>query len=285
MKFEIVEEYGNNFLKNLIIESENLYALQYLIKEHTGKVDVITIDPPYNTNIDYIEYKDSDFNGGWGNFIEQRLRLAYQLLSPKGVIFINIDENELASLLSISYNIFGKNNVNILIWPKIDSRFDQNRIEKPTINVKSTHEYIILCYKEKHNTIFQNTIDNKPLESIVAGYGTTSSAKDEIYGLLGSRDIFSTPKPIPLIKELIRVSSKQDSIVVDFFAGSGTAGHAVVALNKEDEGKRRFILITNNENNICEKITVPRIKSAMQREQFDSGFTHIRMSSFEEVSK
>lgn len=67
----------------------------------------------------------------------------------------------------------------------------------------------------------------------------------------GDRKCFSTPKPVALIRELIRAASDKNSIVLDFFAGSGTAGHATMALNKEDGGNRRFILITNNGSNIC----------------------------------
>lgn len=68
-------------------------------------------------------------------------------------------------------------------------------------------------------------------------------------------------KPLRLIKQLINWVSEKDSVVLDFFAGSGTTGHAVLDLNKEDSGNRQFILCTNNENKICENITFPRIKN------------------------
>ena len=95
--------------------------------------------------------------------------------------------------------------------------------------------------------------------------GTTSSAKDELEVLLGNRTIFSTPKPVRLIKEFVRAGSNKNSIVLDFFAGSGTTGHAVMDLNKEDGGERKFILITNNESNICRKVTIPRIQKAIEK--------------------
>ena len=88
----------------------------------------------------------------------------------------------------------------------------------------------------------------KPLETVIDFLGTTSSAKDEIAALFGGRTAFATPKPMKLIKEFVRAASEIDSIVLDFFAGSGTTGHAVMDLNKEDGGSRKFILITNNEN-------------------------------------
>ena len=71
---------------------------------------------------------------------------------------------------------------------------------------------------------------------------------------------FDYPKPISFIENLIRFTSNKNSVILDFFAGSGTSGHAVLSLNKEDGGNRKFILCTNNENNICEEVTYERIK-------------------------
>ena len=68
-----------------------------------------------------------------------------------------------------------------------------------------------------------------------------------------------------MIKEFIRSTEKSDALVMDFFAGSGTTGHATLELNHEDGGNRRFILITNNESDICRRVTVPRVKAAMQK--------------------
>lgn len=76
-------------------------------------------------------------------------------------------------------------------------------------------------------------------------FGTNSSAKDEIAKLFGNRTYFQTPKPLKLMKELVRATTNKDSIVLDFFAGSGTVGHAVVDLNNEDNGNRKYILISN----------------------------------------
>ncbi|MBE6503889.1 MAG: site-specific DNA-methyltransferase [Methanobrevibacter sp.] len=73
----------------------------------------------------------------------------------------------------------------------------------------------------------------------------------------------SGKKPIKMLKEFINYHPNKDSIVLDFFAGSGSTGHAVLDLNKEDNGKRKFILCTNNENNICEEITYERLKNVI----------------------
>ena len=269
---KLIETVGNNRNNNILIEAENLDALNELLSEYRGKIDTMIIDPPYNTNIEYINYEDSLFPGGWGHFIQERLKLSKKMMSATGSIFIFIDENELISLLDICHSIFGKQNVNILIWPKTDEKFDENRVEKPVMNVKSSHEYIILCYKNKSKTTFKKMSDGTPMKSIVEGLGTTSSAKDEIAELLGSRTAFSTPKPVNLFKELIKISSSEKSIVLDFFAGSGTAGHAVMKLNAKDGGQRRFILITNDENDICRKVTNIRLKKAIEVYEYDEGY-------------
>ena len=261
-------------MENLIIESDNLIAMRKLLPEYEGKIDVMPIDPPYNTNISYVGYKD--FDSRWNVFMRERLEVAYKLLSNRGVMFIHIDENEYVDLYNICLDIFGCENVRTLIWKKTNDYFDKNRIEKPLENgIRRTHEFVLLCGKNLKETvlkpIMQPTLQNgkvvereKPLETVIDFLGTTSSAKDEIAALFGERTAFSTPKPMKLIKEFVRAASEKDSIVLDFFAGSGTTGHAVMDLNKEDGGSRRFILITNNENNICQNITVPRIQKAIE---------------------
>ena len=93
-------------------------------------------------------------------------------------------------------------------------------------------------------------------------------------GTAGAKDIFgdkrfSYPKPLELITEVLRAISKKNSIVLDFFAGSGTTGHAVIELNAEQHSNRRFILCTNNEGGICEKVTYPRIKTVITGKRED----------------
>jgi adenine-specific DNA-methyltransferase len=104
--------------------------------------------------------------------------------------------------------------------------------------------------------------------------GTTSSAKDELCDLFGTRDIFTTPKPRKMMKEFVRAAAGTNAIVLDIFAGSGTTGHATMDLNQEDGGQRRFILITNNENNICRAITYERLKRAIEKYHFDANLKY-----------
>jgi len=270
---------GKN-LEHKIYEGENYAVLSYLLRFYKAKIDVICIDPPYNTGNEMLGYDDLDYMDGnddyihskWLSFMEKRLKLAQELLSSHGVMFINIDETQIGGIILLCQELFGEENVVILIWPKTDPKFDANRVEKPVSNVKIIHEYIILCYKNKEETQFKKVIKRPNhtdfsikehyynMESIIYEMGTTSSAKDEMTEIFGRRDYFSTPKPMKLIKELIRAATNYNSIVLDFFAGSGTTGHAVIDLNNKDGGKRKFVLINNNENEICKKITYNRIK-------------------------
>lgn len=101
---------------------------------------------------------------------------------------------------------------------------------------------------------------------------------DSFLNTVGSNEMnkfglsFSYPKPSSLIKYLIQISHRSNDItVLDFFAGSGTTGDAVLQLNEEDNGKRQFILATNNEENICEEITFPRLKKVIKGFKSSSG--------------
>lgn len=277
-------------MKNIIIENDNIIVLEELKKHYLNTIDLIVIDPPYNTNIDHIGYKDTNFKGGWVSFMKSRLEMGYSLLSNAGVMFIHIDENELLNLGKLCYDIFGYSNVNILVWKKKNKYFDQNRVSKSVNNIKSAHEYVLLCYRDKKNTklkemkqpVFENNkwIDVlTSMESVLDNLGTTSSAKDEIAELLGSREVFATPKPMRLVKEMIRVATNEVSVILDFFAGSGSTGHAVMDLNKEDGGNRKFILVTNSENDICKKITIPRITRAIEINGYDEEFEIITGSN------
>lgn len=89
--------------------------------------------------------------------------------------------------------------------------------------------------------------------------------------MLGKRNSFNNPKNLDMIMDLLRpVVQDKSSVVLDFFAGSGTTGHAVLALNAEDNGNRKVILVTNNENNICFDVTIPRLEAAITGEWANS---------------
>ncbi len=363
---------------NFLIEGDNLASLQLLEKTHKGKIDLIYIDPPYNTgnkvNKDFryddcfVEKSDCFIHSKWVSFMLNRLKIAKQLLSKTGCIFSHIDEHEIASLIMIFQQLFGDDNVDILIWPKTDPKVDRNTNAKIVHRFLNFHEYIVVAYNNKHDTFFnkikrmpewKNTYTNPDkdprgpykqgiisfseghakedkespnyysittpsgrvitrlffitkeeyekyekdnriyypsngdgvpalkifeneekefyLNSIVSGFGTSSTAKDELLEIFGNREIFDTPKPTKLNQEIIRLAFKSNSIILDYFAGSGTVGHAVMKLNAEDGGNRKFILCTNNESNICRDVTYERIKRVIEKEDYKTSLKYMKV--------
>jgi adenine-specific DNA-methyltransferase len=100
-------------------------------------------------------------------------------------------------------------------------------------------------------------------KSIWDDVGTTTNGTQELEEIFGEKK-FNNPKPVSLIRRILELTTNKNSIVLDFMAGSGTTGHAVLALNKEDGGNRQFILCTNNENNICTDVCYPRLKKVIK---------------------
>jgi adenine-specific DNA-methyltransferase len=95
-------------------------------------------------------------------------------------------------------------------------------------------------------------------------YSASEHGTQTLDKILGKTGLFQFPKSPHAVIDCIKVCSpRKDALVLDFFAGSGTTGHAVLELNKQDEGNRKFILCTNNENGICEEVTYPRVKNVI----------------------
>lgn len=99
--------------------------------------------------------------------------------------------------------------------------------------------------------------------SILFDVATTADGTNELTQIFGKKDIFGNPKPTELIKFFLQYGAKQNAVILDFFAGSGTTAQAVLSLNNDDGGTRQFILCTNNENNICTEICYPRVKKVI----------------------
>jgi adenine-specific DNA-methyltransferase len=103
----------------------------------------------------------------------------------------------------------------------------------------------------------------KPKSILYKPKYSTTNGTNELKTILGER-AFDYPKPVELVHDLVKIaSSKKDALVLDFFAGSGTTGQAVLTLNARDGGNRRFILCTNNEEQIAEAVCYPRVKAVM----------------------
>lgn len=343
---------------NILIEGDNYHALSVLNYTHQGKIDVIYIDPPYNTggrdfkfNDNYVDKTDTYRHSKWLSFISKRLRLAKNLLNDEGVIFISIDDNEIAQLRLLCNEIFGEQNfVNNFMW--------LHGKGKKTKQSRTLQQYI-LCYaknkyllgewvdvklasgsfsnldddprgewfsgsvsfsEERSNRNHDNYFmikspsgiewtrqwqcdecemrdylkENKIYFGCAPGYsnvprlkifptdsreiipnnildnaGSTRGAQKELDEIIGKtekgKSKFENPKPPKLIEFLFNIVNKRKDIkVIDFFAGSGSTGHAILNFNKKISNNGRFILCTNDEENICTDICYPRIKKVIE---------------------
>ena len=150
---EIVSNLGDKF--NFLLEGDNLHSLYLLEKTHKGLIDVIYIDPPYNTgnkdfiyDDNYIDTEDNYKHSKWLSFMKKRLTIASTLLSKKGMIFISIDDNELAQLKLLCDDIFGENNYISTITVESGEVFGTKaaHADKTFIKVK---DYILVYSKNK----------------------------------------------------------------------------------------------------------------------------------------
>ena len=337
---------------HILIEGDNLEALTALSYTHEGKIDVIYIDPPYNTghkdftyNDNYVDGDDGFRHSKWLSFMSKRLKIAKSLLKEKGMIFISIDDNEDAQLKLLCDEIFlNRNKVSDIIWQsrksvsndtfvsmnhnytlvyaKDLSLWDKSEFRLPTKtesfenrdndprgpwvadpfdapNIRPNLTYGIVnpntgeefwppkgrCwrtteeqYKEflaDNRIVFGKKGTSKPQlkrfqdfamakgdtpTSIWNDIETTTNGTQLLQNIFGGEKVFSNPKPVELVKRIMILIGNKNLTILDFFAGSGTTLHATMQLNAEDGGHRQCILVTNNENNICEEVTYERNK-------------------------
>ena len=367
--------------ENLYIEGDNLEVLKLLQETYLDKVKMIYIDPPYNTGNDFVyeddfkqsadEYIDNSgqldeegnrlvantesngrFHTDWLNMIYPRLKLAKDLLSDDGVIFISIGDDEESNLIKCCNEIFGESNFIASICHKHRASVSNDRI------ISENHNHLLFYCKNivsvfrNHKLIGEDPVlegfnleDEKgkykltPVDGPggakkgnphynflgVTGYWRysketmqkkydeglivrttnglqqkyylsqasksrktvttwwdddflTSSATKMLINLMGDKT-FDNPKNINLIIRCLKMIVKfdKDSLIIDFFSGSATTAHAVMQLNAEDGGKRKFIMVQLQEEcaenseaykagykNICE-IGKERIRSAGQK--------------------
>ena len=339
---------GSIDTENIYIEGDNLDALKLLQETYLGKVKMIYIDPPYNTGNDFVydddfsqdkdEYitgsgqldeqgrqlvqnpeSNGRFHTDWLNMLYPRLRIARDLLSDDGVIFISIDDNEQENLKKICDEIFGNDNFIFQIaWRRTDNQPNIGNIArvkeyitcyaknislmtfgKLPLTDKAKNEYrykddkglfrrAILLDKTRGRHYYPVTTksgkilngpwmkteeefkrldkegliywtsggDEQPYGKIYFDenkgqipndfwgieFGTNQRASLEVEKLFNKR-YFDFPKPVSLIKYLCQLGSSKNSLILDFFSGSGTTAHAVTLLNAEDKGNRKYIMI------------------------------------------
>lgn len=384
--------------QNLYIEGDNLQVLKLLRENYLGKVKMIYIDPPYNTGNDFVynddfsqsagEYMHNSgqedeegnrlvantesngrFHTDWLNMIYPRLKVAKDLLSEDGVIFISIDDNEEENLRKICNEIYGEHNfLADIIWKHTQqSKNDElhfsrqynhtlsfcKRIEKlhrfyfsrteednknysnpdndpkglwrsgdvRSPNFRKTLWFDIIApngniikapdngwrwsedsikekissgeivFKKDYSGIIRKIYlcdqEGRTPENLWEGvrFGTTRTAAAVIKSLFDNKQVFDTPKPHELVMRMMEIATIEDSIILDFFSGSATTAHAVMQLNAEDGGKRKFIMVQLPEvtdekseaykagyKNICE-IGKERIRRAGKKIKEDSPLT------------
>ena len=385
--------------ENLYIEGDNLEVLKLLQETYLGKIKMIYIDPPYNTGNDFVyeddfaqsteEYfansgqfdddgnrlvpnteSNGRFHTDWLNMIFVRLRLAKDLLSDDGFIFISIGEEEIENLYKVCDEVFGSElHLGTFIWKRrqmVDSRSktgvsedheylicfakqrdkrirgqntDMSKYSNPdndprgdwmsadmtglaTASQRPNLHYdlknpktgiVYLCppngwrYERKRMTqliennevIFPENPNGRPrrkkfardLQSAYSGLSTilntvfNTQATRELKALFNGEDYFDFPKPVDYIKMIIEQGSSKDDIILDFFSGSATTAHAVMQLNAEDGGNRKFIMVQLPEEtdakseankagykNICE-IGKERIRRAGKKIKKESPLT------------
>jgi len=183
-------------------------------------------------------------------------------------LFYPIYYNEKGNKLSTKK----ENNDFIKILP-LDSRGNKRvwRWGKEAVERKKDTEFVV----SKHKNKFVVKVKKRFLGKEISGskpktfwidpkYNASTYGTILLQNILKKEKPFNYPKSLHTVKDALIISSKKNSVILDFFAGSGTTGHAVLELNKEDGGKRQFILCTNNENNICTDVCYPRIKKVIE---------------------
>ena len=158
---------GEGSPQHLLIEGDNYESLTLLKEEYEGKVDVIYIDPPYNTGNKTFKYNDHYKNHSkWLSFMSRRLLLAKELMSEDGVIFISIDDNEACQLKLLCDEIFGENNfINMIsIKTKTSSGASGGGEDK---KFKKNIEYLLIYTKERSRFNLQIPSKNRPLMDII----------------------------------------------------------------------------------------------------------------------
>lgn len=332
--------------QNLYIEGDNLDVLKLLQETYLGKIKMIYIDPPYNTGNDFIynddfamdsdEYVDVSgqydeqgnrlfqntesngrFHTDWLNMIYPRLKVAKDLLSDDGVIFISLDDNEQANLKKVCDEVFGESNFvgelihqrakgggqakyivkghdYILVYAKVINNVSLTRkkvVQQHTYEINGElyiknddvirkqfgkydkslgdrrcfYEQLIEYKGEEKKNEIDNLIKRGELflelnsegMHTICRYEKLQDATSKLYSIIkvlseeGKKELddlgikgFSYPKPLDIIKQLVEAGSKKDnSIIIDFFSGSATTAHAVMQLNAEDGGNRKFIMV------------------------------------------
>ena len=233
---ENIEKFTNE--DNLIIKGNNLIAISSLLERYEGKIKLIIIDPPYNTNTDSFKYNDRFNHSTWLVFMKNRLEIAKRLLSEDGSIYVQIDNKEAHYLKVLMDDIFGRNNFRSeIIWDTSIPYVAGNK----WLSNNWIYSYSSIFYYAKNK---EKVFFNKLTFDVKQKSGTTSHKPykdiwcdiENFAGYLGAKDIkinFNSRKPEKLVERIIKASSNENDIVLDFFAGSGTTLAVAHKMNRK----------------------------------------------------
>jgi len=152
------------------------------------------------------------------------------------------------------------------------------RMKYEKIKALENDNRLVLSGKSLRVKDYWNERENegKRIDTLWNDLPQNTEGSGELEAIMGKPNAFDNPKPTELIKRCLEIGNR-NGCVLDFFAGSGTTGHAVMKLNAEDGGRRKFILCTNNENNICRKVTYERIKRVIDKENFSASLKYYKV--------
>jgi adenine-specific DNA-methyltransferase len=276
----LFERNENGIIKdNLIIKGNNLLALHSLKKEFSGKVKLIYIDPPYNTEKDSFKYNDKFTHSTWLTFMKNRLEIAKELLSIDGSIYVQADWNEVHYLKILMDSVFGRNNFrNEIVW------FYENKFKfQFTKNFNNDTEAILFYSKNsgsqdfKHvkvdvkNKRMQNQVTwDKELKKMVTvkdenGKVVYYESNDKIVGTLWNIPRINSQskerldllgqKPENLLQRIIEASTNEGDIVLDYHLGTGTTCAVANKMNRQYIGIEQLDYI--------ETLTIDRLKGCI----------------------
>ena len=215
---------------------------------------------------------------------EDREKMFYPILVDKKTYLIttSITQAEYEAIYDSKRKKFNDNHLNFLM-KKYKTKFhivlpitddneygrwrwgwsEINNLKMQTDVIVNTSGKSITLYKKQRPEMGE-MISKKPKSVFYKPEYSSSSATSFLKKMFKGKKVLNNPKPVELIKDLLLLTTSKKSIILDFFAGSGTTAHATLKLNKEDLGERQIILCTNNENNICTEVCYPRVKKVIQ---------------------
>ncbi len=240
LKYKILSSYENleEITDGVLIKSDNFQALNTILPKYNEQIDLIYIDPPFNTGSDFA-YKDRFQDSTWLTLMENRLSLAKKLLSDKGSFYLHLDHNANYMGRQLLNGVLGKENFrNEIAWCYTGPTNQKN-------NFPRKHDSISLYVKSKKAFFFSDNIRVAFVKSMKSGGKTSLAGKkdDATLEMLDAKgkiiedwwsDIadmgklhhegigFQTQKPEKLLERIIKASSNENSIICDFFSGSGT---------------------------------------------------------------